>query len=761
LKNSIYSIFQKGEQRSYLTAASAYFLLSAVFSRLPLLNYLGYEFSAAIALTVPVINGLLATGILRRRFADNTVPEAGEFRGSIRDSALQGISLLVIPLAIASLNIIFVRNCSYGEGVLYFLLIPVITSIWSSALAAFCFVMFRHCRAMYFLLTAIVLFHPLILGYAQPQIYSYNFIFGFFPGISYDEVLSITGELLIFRFVTLIAALFMALVSLFMVRLVPLGTPFFRKLHAFALLLRPAGLNVAVILLAVLLAGSWFFRVRLGFESPREMIQKSLAARYQTEHFNIYYADSSFQADEIKWVAAMHEFRFHQVAAALQVNYPGKITSYIYPDDDVKRRLIGTATTNIAKPWLGEIHLGRDSWQGTLKHELVHVVAGEFGMPVIRANFNIGIVEGLATAVDGDFGNRTLDEYSRSLIKFGLLREPAQLIKPIGFALKFSSVSYVAMGSFCGFLLHRYGIIRFKDLYGGRPARLVYGKSYESLIEEWQHYLDRIEVPESWQSHVRFYFNRPSIFAKECARAVAKMNEEAYRDLKMNDSHAALTEFSEALSTSWNTESYAGLVQSAYSAAMYDSVIGLVNARPRDLVNLFLIYGDALWKKGRDAEAQKAFNDILDLDISDRYDEAASLRLAALRDSVLKSVAVDYFTAARTDSAALSFLDSLRSVSKSPWITYLKGKVFIRQKKYETAVSVLESLGEKFETPVFNSVREQMIGQAYFFMHNFQSARLHFWMSLNYVTNRASVRHIEDWLDRCEWFEKSGYRYLK
>jgi hypothetical protein len=751
------SIFRGKERLASLIAGGAYLTISLVLSRMGLFNYLGYEFSAAIALVVPWIAGFHAMAVLRNRLTAPGEARGAEYLQGIREAVLQELLLLLLPFLVESANALFIKNCSYMEGLFFYLLIPVLTVIWSVMLAAVCHASFRHPRTVYVLLVIGVLCAPLYTGYTRPQIYSYNFIYGFFPGFSYDEVLSITPTLLLARALTLLGAAFFYTASIIAERAGLRSRSVLGKLSCLRDFLRPERVHLKVMSLGLLLLLGWMFRVPLGFETSTEKLRQCLSEQYETDHFHIYYAPGSFGEDDIRWVAAMHEFRYRQVVRALQENFQGKITSYIYPDEETKRRLLGTATTDISKPWLREIHISRDSWQATLKHELVHIVAGDFGMPVIRAHYNIGIVEGLATAVDGMYGNRTLNEYARAITKFGIVQDPGRLIKPAGFAAGFSSASYCLMGSFCEFLIGHYGIIRFKDLYGGKSEVRVYGKTYDALIEEWQGSLERVEVPPEWERHVRYYFDRPSIFAKECARAVARMNEEGTHFLRGNDPARAMMLFSEALATSWNTESYSGVIQSAYGAALYDSVVALVRARPEGSLSLLLLYGDALWDRGDTAGARAAYQEMLVLDLSDRADEAASLRSAAIREPQLR----EFFLGKVPDSTALEQLDSLAKGSPSPVLAFLRARYLMARRAYGGVVEALEPAAAVQGSPALDAGREQMLGQAHFYRKEFQQSRVHFWLSLNYIRNNASVARVNDWLDRCEWFGRNAERMLR
>jgi hypothetical protein len=751
-----------------------FLLLALLFIRLPLLNYLGFEFSFAVALAVPWLAGIPAIRLFRRRFTEKVGIDPPAFHQILRHALAQGWLLLLVPLAVATANLLFVRNCSYGEGLLFFLLIPGITVFWSVALAALCAMMFRRAFLAYTLLILACLLYPLYIGYTSPQIYSYNFVYGFFPGFSYDEVLTITPRLLLFRLVTLASGLLFVELSEVAGQLGPSKGRLIWRFAGFPRL--KTGKWVRIALPGLILLLGWVLRAPLGFETSKEFLEQELGTSYSTEHFRIFYARESFSASEIGWIAALHEYRYAQVEAALQIRYHGTIVSYIYPDAETKLRLIGTKTTSIAKPWRHEIHLDRNSLEGTLKHELVHVLAGQFGMPVIRAHYHIGLVEGLAMAVDPEFGNRTLDQYAAAIKKFNLVTDPRGLISPIGFATRASAVSYVLMGSFCKYLIDRYGIVLFRSLYGGKSPADVYGKSYDALVDEWQKHLVAIEIPDSWRKHVRYYFDRPSIFAKECAREVAKRNEEGYRNLAGNNPAAAINNFTSALNTSWNTESYAGLIRASFNDGRYDTVVQLIAARAADslhrssLVNLDLLYGDARWHRGDADGARKAYEEILAIDLSETLDEAAAIRLTATEQKDLRAALPEYIVGSLSDSSALKLLGDLAQHSSSPIIPYLEGRLFFRQKNYARAIelflsskrdSLVPSLhGGAFQRSILNSRREQFIGEAYFRLEKFQQARVHFWESLNFTSNDLSVQRTDDWLDRCAWFERNGMSYI-
>jgi len=728
--------------------AFAYAALGFTLSRIPLFDYLGYEFSATLTFAVALFTPFLI----------HRLPSEGFFRALGR-SGMYHLLLLGIPLIEITLNAFLVRNCSYAEGVFFFLLFPCITLVFCTALMGWCHVVVRRPRLMYCGILAIVIIHPLVVGYVTPQIYSYNFIYGYFPGFSYDEVLTISPTMILFRLVTVVVALFFLSYAYIVLYRCGAGDSTYRKLASLFRTGEPFAIQLFTFTLFALLIVISLMRTSLGFESSSRHIQEVLGGRYRTEHFMIFYSSRSFSPDEIAQVGLEHEFRFHQVESALQLHFRGTIDSYIYPDAETKRTFIGTGTTNIAKPWRREIHLNKGSWYETLRHELVHVMAGEFGMPIIKAHYHTGLVEGLAMAIDDDYGNRTLHEYAAAVMKFGFIRNPEPLISPLGFAVHASSVSYVLMGSFCRYLLDRFGVVRFKELYGGAGVESVYGRSYEQLIREWQHALLRIEVPDGWYEHVAFYFNRQSIFARECARAIAKLNQKGWMELNENASVSAMGTFSRSLNKSWNTEGFGGYVRSAYQATLYDTVVASLNRewadsiRKASMINQLLIYGDALWELRDTVTALQAYRQLLALDLSDGYNDAAALRIEAITCSPLQQALLPFFTGSLDDSSSLANFGRLERTVVSPLLPYLKSRVLFRHARYEEAAMELDTLQPRFTVSALNAARFRLQAEIHFQLAEFQKARQYFWESLNYAGSQAAEQRIGDWLERCEWYE--------
>lgn len=761
--------------------SGAMFVFCVLVSRLPLIDHLGYEYSAAVALVLPFVPGLF----LLRSLAPGGA-------GS-RTALLQSVAALGVALAVGLLNALFVKNCSPGEGLAWFILLPGAGMIWTGALAYFCAAL-RGRFAWYFAILAAVLLHPLYLGYFTPRVDSFNFVYGYFPGFTYDEDLRVAGTLVAWRGITFVCAIGFAAAgavarSRKLRRLQ--GTTAARPAEprAEATLLSPdiepmmrsdparfepppfalpdVGspiLPAVVVLSAAALVVAWFFRTDIGFETTGASLRRALGSYAETRHFRIHYDSARIPGDEIRWVAAEHEFRYSQVARFLGTDTNRIVESYIYPDADVKRRLIGAGNTDIAKPWRGEIHLDGESWRSTLRHELAHALAAEFGAPVIRASLNIGLTEGLAMAAAPGFGNRTPEEYAAAIVKFGIVKDPAALIRPAGFAFQSSTVSYVLMGAFCGHLIDRYGIEPFRAWYGGGSPEEAYGKSSDSLVAEWRASLDGVAVPAGWRAHVDFYFKRGSIFARECARAVANLNADGDRALGRKEYRAAEGFFSTALGRSWNASSFAGLVRALLGARQYDRVTGLFesegadSARQGSIAGVRLLYGDALLARGRHAEARQVYDDLRALDLSPGMNEAVSIRSIAAADANLRDYLTPVVTGAMDDSTALDWLDGISGVADPAAISYLKGRLHLERRDYVRAAQETANYFAPFPMPVLNGALNDITAAAFFRLGDFLSAKVFFERTLEYGPDATLAARVRDRSERCDWYGREWPR---
>ena len=746
-------------------AAVALACLALACTQIPLLNALGYESSLAFAFAGSFIAGFLVIGGVRRFLRAEGDPQGNAGWTQQRILALffrrtaGAFLLLLIPLAILSLNALFVKNCSFTQGLGFFLLLPAVSVWFASALGLFCAVHYRFSRIIFLLLFAATLAYALLLGYVTPAIFSYNFFYGYFPGFSYDEALAITPSLIFFRVLTLALGGGLLWLALLIVggssrtdRTVAKGIALFRTLASQEWRVVSGAIAAAIVLL-------YLFRCALGWESTAGYIADQLGGTVTTAHFTIHYPAEKFTEADVQRIKGEHEFRLMQLMRDFGVEDQEPITSFIYPDPETKRELMGAGVTEIAKPWNNEVHCMAQSLERALKHELAHVVVGRFGLPVIRVSLRGGLVEGVATAQELTWGTRTLHQHAAAMRESGMLPDIRRIMTLSGFVSGSTSASYVTAGSFCRYLIDAYGMKPLLAVYGGEEFDAAFGNSLDGLVTEWNRFLGRLRVEEGDTIAATVLFRRPTIFAKTCARVTAQRLTDAEELMRRREYLPAREAYRAAYEEAGGMEAFAGLLAASYRAGdraevirLYDSVI-VRDRTPARYLPLFLLCGDARWAGGDPAGARELYGRVRVADVSESLTEGAAVRLAAMRDTARAAGWIRYFLAEPADSIRVKILDSLAvpADTATGLTSYLRGRILANAGKPVEALEVLERLTLGGQSPTLESYRQTAVARQWYQLGKYEAARAAFWMSQNVLMSEASVMRAREWASRCEW----------
>ncbi len=437
---------------SVRTAALLYFLIAGALTQVPLFNYVGYEFSAVMTIPASFISGLLTIGFIRIH-----VHQAVSRRKFILVLAhyftINGV-LLLIPLAVMSANAFAVKNCSFAHGLAYYALLPLCSMIFAVSLALPLGIIFRHARTIFIVLIIAILSQIVIITYTEPQLFAYNFVLGYFPGITYDETLNGLSSLVLYREFTLIASLFCVIIFFLAVKMIWSDYKLYENVQSFRVRKGDRILYGLAFICLCLLGYGHLERSRLGFQFSASDIQSELGGMATTAHFVLYYPKGEMSEHDVQFLKAEAEYQYAVDVFRMKesLGRGEKVSVYLYPTGEAKRRYIGTATTNIAKPWRKEIHLTLDSFEDTFRHELVHVLAANVGLPLIGASDRMGLNEGFATAVDWNWQDFSPHEYAAAMQHEKLLGDPAALFTYTGFAVQQGSYAYIVAASFTQYL---------------------------------------------------------------------------------------------------------------------------------------------------------------------------------------------------------------------------------------------------------------------------------------------------------------------
>ena len=385
-----------------------------------------------------------------------------------------------------------------------FLAAALPSSLLATSLAVLCGAVARGRRGRALLLYAaaalLSLATTLARGYLGPTASLYDHLLGFWPGPVYDQALVLDRRILLFRAATLALALAAALACSVRPR---------RRLAALAALAAAVPLHLA------------------GGPASRAEVAAALGGRLDGPRCTLHFPHEKPPAA----AAALHaqcESDAREIAAALAVAAPPRVTVFAYRDAGEKRRLVGAGETDYSKPWLAEIHVedSRRAPHPVLRHEVVHAVASALAPPPLRIPARArllpsgALLEGLAVAL-APSGRFDLHARARALRDLGLAPPMARLLGDAGFFSAPPARAYVAAGSFVRFLLETRGAAQVAAAYGSADVAGALGVPLPALEAEWNRHLDGVAVPDALRAEAAVRFKDPGLFGTRCAREVA------------------------------------------------------------------------------------------------------------------------------------------------------------------------------------------------------------------------------------------------
>jgi hypothetical protein len=737
-------------------AALIYFLIAGALIQVPLFNYLGFEFSALLTIPASLISGLLTIQFLREHQTKPLTKRTWFF--VVIDYLRVNLLLLLIPFTIISVNAFAVKNCAYGKGVIYFLLLPVVTTIFSVSLSLVIGTVFKNAKTIFVIAVIGLLSHIVLVTYTQPQLFAYNFIVGYFPGITYDETSTDLNTLIVYREFTLIASVM--LIALFSILIDTFDRR--KRLSQNLLIIKKNSKKNRIlwgvfIVSSLLLGTGHMLRDTMGFEFTRSDIQNGLGRRSESEHFIIYYQADDYSAEEMQVIKAESEFHFQLVTSALKTKNVNlkKIIIYIYPNGSWKQKYIGTTNTNIAKPWRQEIHLTKGTFRSTIRHELVHILASDFGLPLIHASTRMGLNEGLAVAVDWDAGIFSPHQFSAALLREKALENVEGLFLLTGFAEQNSTYSYLVSGSFCRYLIDRYGIERFQRVFRSGNFMVHFGESLESLVRDWKAFLITIDATEISPETVKALFFQQSIFFKTCPREVADQNQRASQALKVKNYAFAESEFSASFANAPTVSALRGIFQSLNSQKKSFRVIEEYSKLPEKSslrINpaILLFLGDAYYLNHQKVEAFGLYQKIRTMNFSESYIEATALRKQCILDSIDSKLFYALLYSGLDDSVKSKMIESVIEVQHtSVALQYFKANFSATETNVRiellTNIRLQTSSGD---LKYFSLVRAS---QLLYGLNRYEESKSLLWEAKNYAPTSTMSENMDEQIELCDF----------
>ncbi len=476
--------------------------LSLALWPVPVVGLLHVESAALVALVAFFVAGWWAWGHFRRG-------------GHLADALRRQLLLLFIPWALLTLTMLWRPNCDYLRGLVFFLLFPPASVVLAVALAgALHSTGVRHGRrwlvGIGLSLCTLPVAYDLLL---HPQLYTYNHVFGGVLGPLYDEDPVLRPGLLSFRMLTLLWALWLVLVARF---------------HRTPRLLQ-SGWWPALGGVTLLLSAFYLLAVPLGFNTSTATLKRALPGRVVQGAVTLHYDPRWLTPEEAKLRALRAAYDYERLARRLGMARPEPVHVFVFGDPEQRAQLTGARYTSVALVWLArpQVHLLSERFDRSIAHELAHVLVRNWGLPLLGISPRIGLVEGLAVALEPPDGRPTPHEQAAVAATLArdrnasLTEQMAALLGPRGFWTSRSAMAYTLTGSFVRYLLDGFGPSPLRQVYGGRSFRTAYGRMLDSLLADWERFLLHLPyVDRSAHAFMARRFGVPSLFERHCPHYV-------------------------------------------------------------------------------------------------------------------------------------------------------------------------------------------------------------------------------------------------
>ncbi len=748
-------------------------LLALILANTPLFNLLAFEFCTVLAFGISFAGAhTTVTGVanLRHRTQSLRGAAAQLVMSTFWRAFGSNLTLLVAPLLVILLNAFRVKNCDFLEGFAFFLLLPVVSCVYATALGVFFGLWLKRRWTAYLAYLGYIFATLLALAYNlifHPPIFGYHSTFGYFPGPIYDERIVISGTLLIARGTTLLLAwifLSLAINTLEIgrhTRLEP--TLYWQKLYRFKPQFADLNHRIHLIVLIIAFGLIYLFRGELGLRSTRGYIENKLGGLEETAHFKIYYEKGSKVEKEIEWIAQDHEFQYAQLTRYFQIQPTKKVQSYVYTSSEQKKRLMGARGTSVEDPLGYGFHINYEDFpHPVMKHELAHALTADWH-PILKVSLKIGLHEGIAVAADWDEGKLTAHQWSRAMQQLDIAPKMSQIMG-LGFWAQASSQSYTLAGSFVRFLVEKYGVEKAKHVFPTGNFEEVYNKSLAELEQEWKGFLETVPLTEADLAIAAHRFNRRSIFQKPCAHEIAQLSSDGWRAYYRTDMTTAIRLFKQVYQFDPdNPRHLRGLMYAHYHTEDYPSTVewaSRIIAHPEASMSRVAeaknVEGNVYWQQGKREDALSRYQEVFTLHTSDALDREAQAKLAtlALEAPDVENKVRQVLVGQVSNRLKMTLLhEVINALPEWGLGHYLIGRQLYFDQEYAASNRYLLNAAD-LELPHQKLAVEniRLIGVNSYRLGQYKEAIEQFRrIAADYTLPLGFIRRAEDWIERCEW----------
>ncbi len=488
------------EHKNLFIISSIFFILFRLtFFQLPLFRNFDIEIAILYSFIYSIYSGFVSIYFLQKKVKINYV--------------ISFLMILVIMtfLIFSLIDLIF-NQCPVDEGFLFYPLFVSTSSIFFSTIG----MIFSNARktiaySLLLLVYLILIIYGILDYYYSPQLFLFNPLIVFFPGLVYNEIFEVEARFLIYSAGLLSFAFLMIIANILHERLISKRLITIIRILSF----------VPLILL-------YIFSDRLDLSASEAKLNSKFHPLERNDRYKIYTEDKNIsEIDKIIYISTV-DFHYSNLVNETGVNTK-KIHLYIFESNDSKRKLLGEESADFTKPWQRRIFVTRNSFHQTIKHELAHIFLGEFSGNIFKVagNLNLGLIEGGAMALEWEWLENTPEYYAAMILKFIGDFNANDFFQNYSFATGQSYINYLISGAFCRHLINKYGFTKFSEFYRTGDFEKIYNKNINEEFEKFKNELKRYDLTIIDSIKANFFFRSRTIFEKKCPRSYARIKKKA------------------------------------------------------------------------------------------------------------------------------------------------------------------------------------------------------------------------------------------
>lgn len=575
-------------------------LVRILLLHFPLLKNLDLEISILFSFVLSLISGFSGLIFLRKRESTLSI---------FTINIIVSFGLFIIFLLID----VFLYSCPISEGILFFPIFVITSSTFALALSSIINV-FSKLKSRLFLVFIyfFMIAYSLLEYYFEPQLFIFNPPIIYFPGLVYNEIFEIDKRILIYSFSLLFSSVLILLPKIL------------EGNHKRIFSLK----NYHFYFLAFFIFSFLFLLSdEIGLSTSQNFLEKKFPIKVETQEFKIFIQDQSTPVQERKLFEYKTQFHFNNLQKIFGYK-PSFVKIFIFDSDNSKKQLLGDEVADFTKPWLKQIFVTYNSFDRTIKHEMAHIFLGERteNLFKVAAGFNLGLIEGGAMAIEWNWLENTPEYFTAMINKFYPELDLEKFFTNYTFATQKSSLSYLISGSFCKYLIDKYGLEKFLRFYREGNFSLVYNSDLKIELNEFQNILNQNQFNLTDSLKFKVLFGGQTLFERNCPRAINRLKLKAKKYLYQRLFENAEKIFEKIYKRSKSLEDFTNLIRTKFYQREFNEVIKLSNEG--EFLNLYdginsiylrIYYSLSLASIGEKEKASQIIQQMKSLNLSSKW----------------------------------------------------------------------------------------------------------------------------------------------